>query len=174
MIALLRAVNVGGTGVLPMPLLAAMCQDAGFGHVRTWIASGNVVFSTTLEREAACAALEARLLAHFAKAVGVIVRSGDEMTAVRDANPFPDAPGNQTMALFLKRPPRQDDIECVRHRQAERLVLGKEELYIAYGGLMSRSRLVVPAASEGTARNMNTISKLAAMARDLQTQLQGL
>jgi hypothetical protein len=43
-IALLRAVNVGGTGKLPMAELRAMCEDAGFRDVRTYIASGNVVF----------------------------------------------------------------------------------------------------------------------------------
>jgi len=44
-IALLRAVNVGGTGKLPMEDLRALCAQAGFAKVRTFIASGNVVFS---------------------------------------------------------------------------------------------------------------------------------
>jgi uncharacterized protein (DUF1697 family) len=43
-IALLRAVNVGGTGKLPMSELKAMCEEIGFTSVRTYIASGNVVF----------------------------------------------------------------------------------------------------------------------------------
>jgi uncharacterized protein (DUF1697 family) len=34
-VALLRAVNVGGTGKLPMSELARMCADAGFTSVRT-------------------------------------------------------------------------------------------------------------------------------------------
>ena len=45
-VALLRAVNVGGTGKLPMAELKAMCEDAGFDAVRTYIASGNVVFAS--------------------------------------------------------------------------------------------------------------------------------
>src|SRR6478735_3955744 len=45
-IALLRAVNVGGTGKLPMSELKAMCEKAGFTQVRTYIASGNVVFTS--------------------------------------------------------------------------------------------------------------------------------
>ncbi|HSB59600.1 MAG TPA: DUF1697 domain-containing protein [Methyloceanibacter sp.] len=44
-IALLRAVNVGGTGKLPMEDLRALCVEAGFAKVRTFIASGNVIFS---------------------------------------------------------------------------------------------------------------------------------
>jgi len=46
-VALLRAVNVGGTGKLPMTELKAMCEEAGFKSVRTYIASGNVVFTST-------------------------------------------------------------------------------------------------------------------------------
>ena len=45
-VALLRAVNVGGTGKLPMSDLKALCEKAGFGKVRTYIASGNVVFDS--------------------------------------------------------------------------------------------------------------------------------
>ena len=45
---LLRAVNVGGTGKLPMSKLKAMCEDAGFAEVQTYIASGNVVFESRL------------------------------------------------------------------------------------------------------------------------------
>ena len=52
-VALLRAVNVGGTGKLPMSELAAMCEDAGFARVRTYIASGNVVFVSELDEEPA-------------------------------------------------------------------------------------------------------------------------
>ena len=47
-VALLRAVNVGGTGKLPMADLRAICVAAGFEGVRTYIASGNVVFSSDL------------------------------------------------------------------------------------------------------------------------------
>lgn len=52
-IALLRAVNVGGTGKLPMAKLKAMCLDAGFENVETYIASGNVVSTAGLARRAA-------------------------------------------------------------------------------------------------------------------------
>ena len=45
-VALLRAVNVGGTGKLPMSELKAMCEELGFASVRTYIASGNVVFTS--------------------------------------------------------------------------------------------------------------------------------
>ena len=47
-VALLRAVNVGGTGKLPMSELVAMCEGLGFSSVKTYIASGNVVFANYL------------------------------------------------------------------------------------------------------------------------------
>ena len=45
-IALLRAVNVGGTGILAMSELKAMCDELGFSSAKTYIASGNVVFAS--------------------------------------------------------------------------------------------------------------------------------
>ena len=45
-IALLRAVNVGGTGKLQMSELRALCEHLGFLKVRTYIASGNVLFES--------------------------------------------------------------------------------------------------------------------------------
>ena len=47
-VALLRAVNVDGTGKLPMTILSGMCEAVGFSQVRTYIASGNVVFQSDL------------------------------------------------------------------------------------------------------------------------------
>ena len=70
-VALLRAVNVGGTGKLPMTELTAMCLDAGFADVQTYIASGNVVFSSKLGAAKVKAALEQRLHAYAGKPVGV-------------------------------------------------------------------------------------------------------
>lgn len=60
-IALLRAVNVGGTGKLPMEDLRALCAEAGFAKLRTFIASGNVVFSCRKSEAHVKAAFEARL-----------------------------------------------------------------------------------------------------------------
>ena len=58
-VALLRAVNVGGTGKLPMGDLKGLCEKAGFRNVRTYIASGNVVAERDGGEAEAKAALEA-------------------------------------------------------------------------------------------------------------------
>src|SRR6202051_4205870 len=63
-IALLRAVNVGGTGKLPMNDLKEMCEALGFGGARTYIASGNVVFTSRKSEAAVKSALQKQLEAY--------------------------------------------------------------------------------------------------------------
>ncbi|HTD00052.1 MAG TPA: DUF1697 domain-containing protein [Bradyrhizobium sp.] len=166
-IALLRAVNVGGTGKLPMSDLKAMCDELGFTSVRTYIASGNVVFANRKSEAAIKSALEKRLAAYAGKPVGVLVRSAAEMAEVSAKNPFPKAAPNRTMAVFLDEAPPKDTIASVRGRKDEEIKLGKREIYVHYGEGMAKSKLVIPAAKTGTARNMNTVATLAEMAAEL-------
>ena len=165
-VALLRAVNVGGTGKLPMSSLVKMCAAAGFDGTRTYIASGNVVFNSRLKERRIKALLEERLAAYAGKPVGVLIRSAEEMCAVLAANPFPGEPGNRTVAIFLDAAPAARALEEVRGNRSERLALGAREIYVAYRDGMADSKLVIPAARTGTARNMNTVARLAAMASD--------
>lgn len=163
-VALLRAVNVGGTGKLPMSELKTMCETAGFEGVRTYIASGNVVFTSKLAEKAVKRALEQLLQDYAGKPVGVMVRTAAEMAAVLAANPFAEAPANRTVAIFLDAPPPATALQDVTGAKGERLALGRREIYVHYGDGMADSRLKIPAAKSGTARNMNTIAKLADMA----------
>jgi uncharacterized protein (DUF1697 family) len=160
-VALLRAVNVGGTGKLAMADLRSLCVAAGFAQPRTYIASGNVVFDSPLSESDVKQALEAGLAAHVGKAVGVVIRTGAEMRAVLAANPFADQPTNTTVAIFLDRPPAADAIVRISGQQDEQIALGVREIYVHYGKGMASSKLRIPAAREGTARNMNTIATLA-------------
>ncbi|HEY0295802.1 MAG TPA: DUF1697 domain-containing protein [Bordetella sp.] len=163
-VALLRAVNVGGTGKLPMSELKALCLAEGFTQVATYIASGNVVFSADRAETEVKAALERRMQAYAGKPVGVIVRTAKEIADVLKANPFPDEPPNWTVAIFLDSAPSADALNTVQNRKDERIGLGKREIYVAYGAGMGRSRLKILEAANGTARNINTIAKLAEMA----------
>lgn len=163
-VALLRAVNVGGTGKLAMTDLAAMCAAAGFRKVKTYIASGNVVFTSTKTEKAVKAALEAALADYAGKPVGVMVRTAAEMAAVVEANPFPDAPGNRLIVSFLDEPPPSGALTEARHVADELMQLGKREIYVRYTEGMRDSKLAIPATKTGTGRNMNTVAKLAEMA----------
>lgn len=78
-VAVLRAVNVGGTGKLPMKDLKTLCVDAGFHDIETYIASGNVVFGADGSDTEVRQALEIRLEAYAGKPVGVLVRSATDM-----------------------------------------------------------------------------------------------
>jgi len=163
-VALLRAVNVGGTGKLPMADLKAMCVEAGFDQVQTYIASGNVVFTHPGDAGAVKTALEARLQAYAGKPVGVLVRTAAEMAEVLRANPFPDVAPNRAVAIFLDQPPPDDAVSGARHCRNERIVAGAREIYVAYDDGMAASKLVIPAGRDGTARNMNSVAKLAELA----------
>jgi len=167
-VALLRAVNVGGTGKLPMKDLKVLCVDAGFEAVQTYIASGNVVFRSTSGKRQVQRALESALHAYAGKPVGVVIRTRQEMAAVLQANPFPDAAPNHTLTLFLDRAVNKADIAAATGANNEAMALGKCEIYIHYRDGIATSRLKLPAAEEGTARNLNTVAKLVAIADDLQ------
>jgi uncharacterized protein (DUF1697 family) len=164
-VALLRAVNVGGTGKLPMSELRAMCGRLGFSNARIFIASGNVVFESGDHEASVKAALERALEAYAGKPVGVMVRTGPEMAAVLAANPFASAAANRTVAIFLDRPPPGDALAAVVGRDDEEIALGVREIYVHYPGGQGRSKLKIPAAKAGTARNMNTVATLAEWSR---------
>jgi uncharacterized protein (DUF1697 family) len=162
-IALLRAVNVGGTGKLPMTDLQAMCRDAGFTKIRTYIASGNVVFQSAASAKKVKSELESRLLSFMGKPVGVAVRTASEMAAVVKANPFPKAAPSHTVAIFLDEAPPPDALVHAVGGRGEEMRLGVREIYIHFGTGMGTSKLRIPAAKTGTARNINTVTKLLEM-----------
>jgi uncharacterized protein (DUF1697 family) len=144
-----------------------MCEELGFGAVRTYIASGNVVFTSRKSESAIKAALEKRLHTYSGAPIGVLVRSASEMAQVSADNPFPKAAPNRTVAIFLDRAPPEDALTSIRGQNNEELRLGRREIYVHYGDGMGTSKLVIPAAKTGTARNMNTVATLAKMAADI-------
>jgi uncharacterized protein (DUF1697 family) len=86
------------------------------------------------------------------------------MAGVLAANPFADQAGNRVVAIFLNAAPPADALHEVSGLRDERIALGRREIYVHYGDGMADSRLKIRAAAQGTARNMNTVAKLAAMA----------
>jgi uncharacterized protein (DUF1697 family) len=163
-VVLLRAVNVGGAGKLTMSDLKRLCEEAGFRNVRTYIASGNVVAERDGAEAQAKAALEAELRTYAGKLVGVIVRTAAEMSEVAALKPFPDRSASRTVAIFLDHAPAADALKDVKGQANEELRLGAREIYVHYPDGIGRSKLRISAAEGGTARNMNTLAKLAAMA----------
>jgi uncharacterized protein (DUF1697 family) len=163
-VALLRAVNVGGTGKLPMADVRAICRDAGFTRVETYIASGNVIFESKSAASKVKTELEARLLAYAKKPIGVVLRTAAEMAAVLKANPFPKTEPKFNYAIFLDQRPPRDALKNAVGQNDEEMRLGDREIFVHYPSGMGRSKLRIPAAKTGTARNMNTVAKLAEIA----------
>lgn len=168
-VALLRSVNLLGNSVLKMAHLRAIAEDLGLGSPRTFIASGNLLFTSDQPEQELRTMIEHRIESHMGRSVRVVVRTADEMVAVHRMNPFPEAHGSNTLAFFMNQPPPADLLATVRGQaEDERIALGTREVFVAYGEKgIGRSRLRIPAAEAGTARNMNTVAKLAALAREI-------
>lgn len=168
-VALLRGVNLVGKSTLKMADLKRIADDLGLMSARTYIASGNLLFVSDLPEEELRGALEKELQAHMSKDVRVMLRTAAEMEAVVKANPFTNLAGNRVQAFFLSEPPPADIAETVRNKaDDERIATGPREVFVAYGERgIGKSRLRIPSAEAGTARNMNTVAKLAELAREM-------
>jgi uncharacterized protein (DUF1697 family) len=174
MVALLRAVNVGGRK-LPMAELRALCADLGWGDVATYIQSGNVVFSAlgkpaTLEK-----ILEEAISKGFGLDVPVIVRTAAEWAHYPPGNPFPQAARdepNRLMLLLSKSSPAKGAEEVIQARAVagERVKRAGDALWFHYPEGAGTSRLT-PAlidravGSPATARNYRTVATLLDMLR---------
>ena len=166
--ALLRGINVGGRSVLAMRDLTAICEKEGYGGVKTYIASGNVVFTATAKEAAVRTALERAVGAHMGRPVAVLVRTAAELEAALVANPFPGVAGNRLLVFFLPEAPPRNALAGMVSPDGEELAIRGRELFVHYPNGMGRSKLKVPLWSGATSRNMNTVVKLAALARALR------
>ena len=160
-VAMLRAVNVSGTGKLPMAELKAMGEACGFTNVRTFIASGNLLFDSDEDEAKVTRSVADKVEAYFGKPVPVFVRSAAEMAQVAAGNPFADEPGNRVVAHFMAAAPTQAMLDAATGQKDERMALGTRQIYIFYGDGMGNSKLKLPALRDGTARNMNSVKKMA-------------
>lgn len=166
-VALLRGVNLVGRSTLKMADLKRIADELGLQRARTFIASGNLLFGSDISEERLRRMFEERLQQHMSKEVRVMLRTAEEMEAVVRASPFPELPGNNVQAFFLNEPPPANLLDTVRNRDDERIAAGVREVYVAYGEKgIGRSRLRIPAAEAGTARNLNTVAKLAELAKE--------
>jgi uncharacterized protein (DUF1697 family) len=162
-IALLRAINVGGSGKLPMKELALLCTRLGFDDVRTYIQSGNVVFQSDLSEQDIRTRLEQALTRKLGNPADVVVRSASELRTILKNNPFPHAEPAKVGVYFQSERVKKGLLAEVVAPGGEEVRLGKREIYIHFPNGMGRSKLKFPA-SVGTLRNMNTVARLVGMA----------
>jgi len=172
-VALLRAINVGGKNAIAMADLRAMCDRLGLAEPRTLLQSGNLVFRTNVARSHLAWMLEAETEKHFGVAVAFLVRSADEWRALIDANPFPAMAQHDPAHLVVLCCKSVPDAHAVAALEAA--IVGREEVravgadvYVTYPDGIGDSRLTNAViekhlATSGTARNWNTVRKIAAL-----------
>jgi uncharacterized protein (DUF1697 family) len=172
MLALLRAINVGGRS-LPMASLRSLCESIGWRSVRTYIQSGNVVFESQETPTVAARRLENAIATATSLKVPVVVRTSAEWTTIVDRNPFIDLDETQWKRLLVGVAVERiadDAAEKLAGRAAtgERIAKVGDALWIYFEEGVARSR-VTPAAidraagSSVTTRNLNTVLKLQEM-----------
>ncbi len=168
-VALLRAVNVGGTGKLPMSELE--------GDVR----GARLQRGAHLHRQRQCRLHQPQVRSRDQVRAGEAARglcrqAGRRDGAQRRRNgagraptiPFRKAAPNRTIAIFLDRQPPADALAGIRGQKDEEIRLGRREIYVHYGDGHGHSRSSsFPPRQTGTARNMNTVATLAKMAAEL-------
>ncbi|MBP1843855.1 uncharacterized protein (DUF1697 family) [Rhizobium petrolearium] len=167
-VALLRAVNVGGAGALPMTELKGICEGLGFTDVKTYIQSGNVLFRSGETEAAVAEKLDAALGKKFGKRPGVMVRTTAELEAIAENAPFPEAKPNFLLVYFLTEAAPADALAKMVAPDGEEAAVAGREIYVHYPNGSGRSKLKLPARKPGTSRNLNTVRKLAGLARAME------
>ena len=167
-VAFLRAVNVGGTGKLPMSDLRALCEEAGFKNVTTYIQSGNVVFSSKLDASKTQQKLEKALAKKMGKPVGVHVRTPAELAAIITGNPYKKAEPNRLLVFFLDAKLAKDALINLKIPGREELQALGREVFVHYPDGMGQSKLKLPFVSTATGRNLNTVQKMLELCRGLE------
>ena len=171
-IALLRGVNLGAARRVAMADVRRTLAKAGFSEVRSLLQSGNLVFESAEAGEAAIeATVEGALLADLGLRTEVVVRGGEAWRAMIAANPFPheaEEDPSHLVAMVLKTDPAAGAAEAMAEiAESERARVIGRVAYISYPKGIADSRLVGAAldkalGARGTARNWNTVRKLAA------------
>lgn len=169
MVALLRGINVGGRS-LPMAGLRELCAEIGWQDVKTYIQSGNLVFSASGKPGALETALEEAIGRRFEMEVPTIIRTAEQWRAMLDHNPFPevaeDSPNWLLLMVGKTRPPKGIEAAMEATGEAgERVRSAGGILWIHYPAGIGHSKLTWPKKHEGepfvaTTRNFRTAAKL--------------
>ena len=175
-ILLLRAVNVGGTGSLPMKDLVALLEKLGLAEIRTYIQSGNAVFRTN---RAQAAKLPTKIRAGLSRKLGfapeVILLRLDDLESAIAANPYPtaDAASQSLHLTFLAGVPAAPDLAALEKLRSgnERFALKGRVFYLHAPDGVGKSRLLArierALGVAGTGRNWGTVCKLRDLAHEV-------
>jgi uncharacterized protein (DUF1697 family) len=176
-VVLLRAVNVGGHGALPMADLRAAATGLGHTDVATHLATGNLLLTPAPGSPATADGLAARLTADLGERLGrplaLTVRTAAELDDVVAANPYPQAAADDPahlVVVFLDGPATADGAADLSAYGPERATWRGREGYVHYPDGIGRSRVTAGvldrlAGRSGTGRNWRTVLALQARLR---------
>lgn len=177
-IALLRGINVGGNKRIKMADLRALFASIGLPDVKTLLASGNVIFqSDETDREKLVSNIEETIQRHYDFEVKVILRTGDELEAIIEKNPFAgqDVAGNRLLLTFLENNSATEAVNNFQesHATNEVFYFMEKEIFIHYPDGAGQSKLSNTVLEKklaviGTARNWNTVIKLQTASRNFE------
>ncbi len=163
-VAMLRAVNEGGRGKLTMEDLLALCAPLGLDNIRLHGTAGNIVFDSGKTERSLCQAIDRAVGAKLRRPTGVLMRTGEELRAIVEANPFPDSRFRLVGVMFLpKALPVRLLTELDLGGPEDVRMIGRE-IYVHYPDGMGRSKMKIPFAADGTTRDLSTVSQLAKLA----------
>jgi uncharacterized protein (DUF1697 family) len=179
-VILLRAVNVGGTGKLPMASFRKLLEDLGYRKVETYIQSGNAVVDAPGTASSVCKAVAAALEKLLGAPAGVMVRTHEQLDSILTANPFAAeaaADGARVHVVFLASSAALsakaglDRIVAQYPTRRDRYHLAADTLYLHLPDGAAETKLTGKALERalggiaGTGRNWNTVLKLHAMSK---------
>lgn len=176
LVFLLRGINVGGHGRLPMATLRSIAEDLGMTDARTYIQSGNLVAGWDIAPDDAGPALQAAIAAEVGFAPAVLVRTADELRATVDATPFATdrIDTKELHVTFLDTDAAAAlaglDVDAFA---PERVVAIGRALHLHLPGGIGRSPLATALTRRGpavdaTTRNWRTVTTLADMAAEVR------
>ena len=171
-IALIRGINVGGKNSLPMKELVALFQSLGYKNVQTYIQSGNIVFQNPRKPGAKDSGnIEKAILKMKGFEPRVMIFNEGVLLNAMEENPFPTNEGKALHLFFFETEPQEPNIKRLLSLKtgSENFELGKWGFYLLAPDGVGRSKLA-PAVEKAlggpvTARNWNTVSKLASMVK---------
>ena len=171
MLCLLRGVNVGGRKIL-MEELREKMNGMALQEVKTYIQSGNAVFTTPMSAADAKTAIEKMLRKEWGEPIPVWVGNLDDLQQMFAANPFsdPEIPGNR-LHFTVAIDPLPKEAEETLHpfcQNGEEIRAGKNVLYFYAPNGYGRTKLTGNFIERKlkiatTSRNLNTMRKLRTM-----------
>ncbi|HYP44518.1 MAG TPA: DUF1697 domain-containing protein [Propionibacteriaceae bacterium] len=166
----LRGVNLGPSNKIAMPALRAMAERLGYSDVRTYINSGNLLFSTDADRAGLGLDIRRAIEAEFGLSIDVAVRTAEELRAIVASNPYPGGDPSRVTVAFLIGLPPADAEQRLAAVADEPYTIAGSEVWVNYTGGQAGSKLAAQFSrimgASSTVRNLRTVSRVAQMLQE--------